>query len=441
MGRSIYNYVFTSDPPREKELKHCRIVLLIGIITHPLIGLIRILDDPTVNDPMSLRLITTFAALAVYLLSFRSSFVIRNFINLMYVLCYAVSIHILYVLLANQLSVNYVTGFFLILVAVSVIFNDEIHLLIYLLFMNAGLIAVSFSVSDPPVQVSVLLSASFTMSLVIYFALRSKITVNRELDKINRLLVKEVAERKTAQEEIQLLNKHLERNVSELESINNDLESFSYSAAHDLKAPLRIISQFSFLFRRRYEKSLDPEGLELLDTVIRSTRDMDKLINDLINFARLGKKELKKEYISMYNLVSSVLSNNFSAELDEKVEIIYGELPEVRVDAVLIQQVFVNLISNALKYSAARERIRIELSSFREKGDTVFFIRDNGAGFDMQYAHKLFLIFQRLHSRDEFEGTGLGLAIVKRIVERHGGRVWAESSVGKGATFYFSIPS
>jgi signal transduction histidine kinase len=428
------------EKPTEKELKTYRILLLIGVITHPLIGLIRNYSDINVTDPMSVRWIIASSGLLTYLLSYRSTFVRNNFILLVYLLAYAVSVHILSITGLNSMSVNYVIGYFLILISVSIIFYDVPNLLLYLVLMNAGALLLCAVTVSPPVKVSVFLSASITISLVIYFALRSKILTNRELDRLNRQLLEEIRIRKIVQEEVLQLNKNLKKNLAELEAVNSDLEAFSYSAAHDLRAPLRIINQFAGIFKKKYASHIDEDAVGILELIIKNTKDMDKLIYDLIDFSRLGKKQVKKEEINVESLVKGVLDNVFSADIKPGTEIRLEDLPPAQADYTLLQQVFINLISNALKYSSPRERVIIAISAHSTEKENVYCVRDNGTGFDMKYSHKLFAIFSRLHHKEEFEGTGLGLAIVKRIIDKHNGRVWAESGFDQGAAFYFSLP-
>jgi len=248
----------------------------------------------------------------------------------------------------------------------------------------------------------------------------------------------DISDRKKKEEHIQSLNSELEKNLSVLESVNHELESFSYSVSHDLRAPLRAVSGYSSILEEDYSNVLDTEGKRLLATIKISASRMGHLIDDLLAFSRLGRKDIRKTSVDMTAIANSAL-----VELEKSIPhgstIEVGKLPEASADYALILQVFTNLISNAIKYSSRSEHPNIEINSLKSGNEVVYVIRDNGVGFDMRYAGKLFGVFQRLHSDTEFEGTGVGLAIVQRIITKHGGRVWAESEIGKGATFYFTL--
>jgi signal transduction histidine kinase len=223
-----------------------------------------------------------------------------------------------------------------------------------------------------------------------------------------------------------------------LEAANHELESFSYSVSHDLRSPLRAIDGYARMLDEDYGERLDGEARRLIAVVRANARKMGQLIDDLLAFSRLGRQELLRLPVDMTALAKEVLQELNPAPVAQ-VEL--GELPAAAADRALLKQAWLNLIGNALKYSAKREQPRVELGARREPHENIYWVRDNGVGFDMRYAEKLFGVFQRLHSSDEFPGTGVGLAIVQRVINRHGGRVWAEGRPGDGATFFFSLPS
>ncbi len=226
----------------------------------------------------------------------------------------------------------------------------------------------------------------------------------------------------------------------QLEAANKELEAFSFSVSHDLRAPLRAISGFSMILLEDYGDKLDAEGKRLLNVVRDNVARMEQLIEDILHFSRAGRLEIKVVEVDLEALAHAVLDDLRTASGSGSLQVTIGHLPSVRGDRAMMRQVFANLLSNAIKFSRIRDVPRIEVGGSVTGNEAVYFVKDNGAGFDMQYADKLFGVFQRLHTVEEFEGTGIGLAIVKRIITRHGGRVWAEGKVNEGATFYFALP-
>ncbi len=251
-----------------------------------------------------------------------------------------------------------------------------------------------------------------------------------------------VTEQKNAQRAIAELNVNLEekviRRTTQLESVNKELEAFSYSVSHDLRAPLRAVNGYAKMLEEDYNAVLDDNGLRLIGIVRENAKHMGQLIDDLLAFSRLGRKEVQKEKVNMNRLVQSVVE-----EMNSNQKVIEFKIKNLHVvwgDPALLKQVLYNYISNAVKYSSKTERPCVEIKSELVNQEVIFSVEDNGTGFDMNYSHKLFNVFQRLHSQEEFEGTGVGLAIVARVIKKHGGKVWAEGKIGKGATFYFSLP-
>jgi two-component system sensor histidine kinase/response regulator len=239
--------------------------------------------------------------------------------------------------------------------------------------------------------------------------------------------------------EINQLYSELKMNVEQLKTVNKELESFSYSVSHDLRTPLRILNGYSSILLEDYADKLDDEGKRMLKGIQKNAKRMNKLVEDLLEFSKLGRKEPKKSRIDTETLVADIV-NEIGISRSNKATIKLNPLIPVWADLSLITQVWTNLISNAIKYSSGKDHPSIEIGSIQDN-EIVYYVKDNGAGFSMEYVDKLFGVFQRLHKADEFEGTGVGLAIVHKIIEKHGGRVWAEGRVNEGATFYFSLPN
>jgi len=257
-------------------------------------------------------------------------------------------------------------------------------------------------------------------------------------------LQKEVAMRQQAEREVQEINEQLEQRVrdrtAELEAANRELEAFSYSVSHDLKTPIRAIQGYSRMLLEEQTAGLDAEGLRLFQVVIDNTKLMDRLVNDLLVLSRLSRQPLHRSPIDPTLMVRKIFRELQQHAPEKDLQLVIKDLPPALGDHGLINQVMVNLLSNSIKFCRVKETCVIEVGGRNDENETVFYVKDNGVGFNMNYAHKLFGVFQTLHSRDQYEGTGVGLAIVQRIIHRHGGRVWAEGKVGEGATFFFALP-
>ncbi|MBI3951058.1 MAG: GHKL domain-containing protein [Acidobacteria bacterium] len=253
-----------------------------------------------------------------------------------------------------------------------------------------------------------------------------------ELKALNEQLQQEIIEHKRTEEA-------LKQRTAELEAANKELEAFSYSISHDLRAPLRAIDGFSRILLEEHVPQLSPEGQRYLQLVRNSTQRMDRLIGDLLTFSRLSRQPLRVLPVLPADLVRQVLEDFRAEQARRRVEIAISDLPACQADPTFLRQVFLNLLSNAFKFTRQREVARIEVGCRHQGDEHIYFIKDNGVGFDMGYADKLFGAFQRLHRAEDYEGTGVGLAIVQRIIHRHGGRVWAEAEEDKGATFYFTL--
>ncbi|HZL13990.1 MAG TPA: ATP-binding protein [Verrucomicrobiae bacterium] len=263
--------------------------------------------------------------------------------------------------------------------------------------------------------------------------------------KVIQCNIRDITQQKQAQEQIHRLNAELEQRVVErtgqLQAVNEELEAFSYSVSHDLRAPLRRVIDSVELLQQDTVPPFSGKNLDCLTTIHTSARRMGNLIDDLLAFSRAARAELVKTEVNLDELVGDTLGD-FQTEMKERnIAWKIHALPTVQADRALLRMALVNLISNAVKFTRHRDGAKIEVGCATSRDDeTVIYIRDNGAGFDPDYTDKLFGAFQRLHSQDEFEGTGIGLANVKRIILRHGGRIWAKGIVDKGATFYFSLP-
>jgi len=240
-------------------------------------------------------------------------------------------------------------------------------------------------------------------------------------------------------QELQQKNRALQNQQAELERANKELESFSYSISHDLRAPLRAITGFSQILQEKQHDKLDQTGKRYLDNIHKSAKKMGQLIDDILTFSRLGRQTLSRSEFCLKSLFEEVIDDLQKQYADSKIQFTITELPIVLADYNLLRQVVINLLTNAIKYSSKKELIEIKIGQTKKNGYTTYYVSDNGAGFNMKYYDKLFGVFQRLHREIEFEGNGVGLALCKQIIDRHDGKIWAESELNEGATFYFTL--
>lgn len=276
------------------------------------------------------------------------------------------------------------------------------------------------------------------------FSRRVSVETTDEIGALSKAINEMLSRIQEHQEEVQQLNEELEERVrkrtAELQATNKELESFSYSVSHDLRAPLRHVDGFSQLLQKHLGQDADEKSQRYIATISESARKMGQLIDELLVFSRMGRAELRQVSFDMNQLLSEVHAELNEEIVERRVEVVVAPLPVVNGDRTMLKLVWMNLLSNSLKYTRRQARPKVEVTCKENSSEYVFEITDNGAGFDMQYSHKLFGVFQRLHSGEDFEGTGIGLANVHRIVTRHQGKVWAEGAVNKGAKFSFSIP-
>ena len=254
---------------------------------------------------------------------------------------------------------------------------------------------------------------------------------------------RDITRQKEAEAELLRLKEDLEHRVrertAELEAANKEMEAFSYSVAHDLRAPLRHIDAYAQVLKGDFAESINPEIVKYLDRISNSSRNLGRLVDDLLNLARIGRQDVVRQRTALRGLVNEIIEELKDEIAKRQVEWRIGNLPEIDADPGLVKQVYANLLGNAVKYTRKREHAIIEVGAREEGREILFYVRDNGVGFNMKYAHKLFGVFQRLHRPEDFEGTGIGLATTARIVQKHGGRIWAEAEPDKGATFFFTL--
>ncbi|HEV8083884.1 MAG TPA: ATP-binding protein [Chitinophagaceae bacterium] len=269
----------------------------------------------------------------------------------------------------------------------------------------------------------------------------AELVIAKELLFQNEDKEKRAAELIIANKELVIQNEEKRKQAAELEEANKELESFSYSVSHDLRAPLRAINGFTQVLAEDYLEQLNDEAKAILNEIIANSNKMGELIDNLLEFSRIGKQHVSRVDVNIKQLVDTVISELKQLEPKRIFNIIVNNLYNINGDRNMLKQVFINLLSNAFKYTGNKEEALIELGSYPENDQCIYYVKDNGAGFDMRYYDKLFGVFQRLHSSNEFDGTGVGLAIIQKIIIKHQGKVWAEGKVGEGACFYISLPT
>jgi PAS domain S-box-containing protein len=258
------------------------------------------------------------------------------------------------------------------------------------------------------------------------------------------IVLRDISKEKLLEEENKRLTDQLEEKVQqrtkELAIVNQELEAFSYSVSHDLRTPLRAITGYAVMLKEDYEETLDAEANRIIDVIVTNTRLMAHLIDDLLTFSKMARLEVINDSVDMKPLVEKCVKEILKIESRKDYKISILPLPICKGDDKMLKQVWINLISNAIKYSSKISFPQLEVGAIEKALENIYYVKDNGTGFDMKYSNKLFGVFQRLHRQDEFEGTGLGLALAKRIISKHGGEIWAEASPGNGAIFFFSLP-
>jgi light-regulated signal transduction histidine kinase (bacteriophytochrome) len=239
--------------------------------------------------------------------------------------------------------------------------------------------------------------------------------------------------------EVSKLQHRVREHVVELEVANQELEAFSYTVSHDLRAPLRVISGVSTVLVQSYAPQLSNEAQQLVGKISHSANHMSQLIDHLLQFASLSRQPLAKQPVEVSAIVLDVLDMLYQSNINDRIKVVIGDLPATSADPMLLRQVYSNLLSNSFKFTRLKKDPQVEIGCKNDGAENIYFVRDNGAGFDISQADQLFKVFHRLHSKSQFEGTGVGLAFVHRIVQRHGGRIWVEAGINQGATFYFTL--
>lgn len=306
-----------------------------------------------------------------------------------------------------------------------------------------GITLLRSALSVDPDLVAVMMTGEGTIATAVEAMKAGALDFTLKPFKLSALLP--VLTRALAMRNLRLENAELQRRIrtrtAQLEAANSELEAFAYSASHDLRAPLRAIGGFAYFLLNDSADHLNERDVDLIGRIQDSAKQMGSLIDGLLNLSRLGAQALSIGKVGVQDMVTDVLDEIQKEQQERTIEVIVGDLPDAVGDPILLRQVFVNLLSNAYKFTKNSNAARIEIGAEHMDRNVTYFVRDNGAGFDMQYVEKLFSVFQRLHTSKQFEGSGVGLSIVERIIRRHGGRIWAEAAVNEGASFYFALPA
>ena len=379
---------------------------------------------PDAFNPIGGRLVAVSLFLVLYVASFRSSHVARHIDAWLAVCCSLATVHYFYLFDRNGADLNWLVGSYITVTAVCATLQTARALALYT--GAVALLSVGLLLRHSGPSYVVFLPGMFTNLLLFNIGLHARLKLVARLEESKRLVDRELTARQRAQ--------------TDLERANRELESFSYSVAHDLRTPLRGMSGFAEILSEDYADRLDDKGRRHLGRITAAASTMGKLIDALLGLARLTRKELRREAVDLSKLARASVDALRSNEPERAVTVDIRPAMHAEGDPELLRAVLDNLIGNAWKFTGKRDDAHIEVGTAEGDGVATYFVKDNGAGFDMSHASKLFGAFQRLHAADDYPGTGIGLATVQRIIERHGGRVWAEGTVGEGATFFFTLP-
>lgn len=408
-----------------KDLKTDRILLVIGIILYAAWGYIYKIALPWATDPIYLRITGTGLMLVLLAFSFANEFTKHNFTSFLYGLIYLATLQQCYLVFINNFASEFLLLFIVLIVTLNAYFKKPSHLLYYG-FFSVGIVIVCYFIpgSEPIVNFNF-----FICSVISIDALMIPIFISR-LKVAERLAQK--------MEEINKSKAELLKKSDELLRSNNDLQQFAYVASHDLQEPLRMVTSYVQLLEDRYKNKLDQDASEFIEYAVDGTRRMRALIQSLLEYSRVGTIR-PFEKIDMNKMVQDVLLEMNEQIKEANASVKVNSLPHIHGDPVLITQLINNVISNAVRFRKRDVIPEITISGRSTPDGSLFSIRDNGIGISKEYFEKIFVIFQRLHSKDKYPGTGMGLAICKKIVEQHGGKMWVESELNMGTTFYFTI--